>query len=336
MTFLKRLISLSIIVFGIAIMPSQGVGKPQVSPTLEGCPVFPANNIWNTPVDQLAVAARSQDYINTIGPNGRLHPDFGSGTWNGFPIGIPYNIVTETQTTVSVVFLYSDESDIGPYPIPASPLIEGDPTQGDRHILILNKDNCLLYELYNARKESGIWHAGSGAIFDLNANNLRTAGWTSADAAGLPILPGLVRYSEVASGEINHAVRFTVQHTQNSYLWPARHQASTSANLAYPPMGQRFRLKASFDISAFPKEIQVILRALKKYGMILADNGSNWYISGVPDPSWDNDMLVNQFLKVPGSAFEAVDISPLLISTNSAQARQLDFKYHLEFPAISR
>jgi hypothetical protein len=336
MAHLKRLILLGAFIVGIALLPTRAAGMPAVSPTLESCPVFPANNIWNTPIDQLPVAVRSQDYINSIGPDGRLHPDFGSGTWAGYPIGIPYNVVPGTQTKVSVDFYYPGESDVGPYPIPTEPLIEGDPTQGDRHILILDKDQCLLYELYDTWKENGSWHAGSGAIFDLNANNLRPAGWTSADAAGLPILPGLVRYAEIASGEINHALRFTVQYTRNSYLWPARHQASQSANPAYPPMGQRFRLKASFDISGFPAEIQVILRALKKYGMIVADNGSNWYISGVPDPNWNNDMLVNQLKKVPGSAFEAVDISPLLINSNSAQARQLDFKYHLEFPAIIR
>jgi len=333
---MKRLIFLGMLLLGSVTLHSRVVGLTSASPTLEGCPIFPANNIWNTPVDQLPLVAGSQNYINSIGPNVRLHPDFGSGTWDGFPIGIPYNVVTGTLTSVSVVFQYGGESDAGPYPIPANPLIEGDPTQGDRHILILDKDHCILYELYAARKVSGVWHAGSGAIFDLSANKLREDGWTSADAAGLPILPGLVRYAEVASGEINHAIRFTVVHTRNTYLWPARHQASSSTDPAYPPMGQRFRLKASFNITGFPAQMQVILRAMKKYGLILADNGSNWYISGIPDPSWDNDMLVSQFLKVPGSAFEAVDISPLLINSNSAQARQLDFKYHLELPAISR
>jgi hypothetical protein len=336
MANVKRLILLCAFLLGLSLPPTWVSGSPTVNPILETCPVFPANNIWNTPVDQLPVSVRSQDYINSIGPDGRLHPDFGSGTWDGYPIGIPYNVVPGTQTKVAVDFYYPTESDVGPYPIPAEPLIEGDPTQGDRHILILDQDHCLLYELYDAWKVNGSWHAGSGAIFDLNSNNLRPAGWTSADAAGLPILPGLVRYAEVASGEINHAVRFTIQHTRNTYLWPARHQASQSTNLAYPPMGQRFRLKASYEISGFPAEIQVILRALKKYGMIVADNGSNWYISGVPDPNWDNDMLVNQLKNVPGSAFEAVDISPLLIDSNSAQARQLDFKYHIEFPAIFR
>ena len=280
---MRRLNFLSIVILWIALLPSIFF----TSPTLEGCPVFPANNIWNTPVDQLPVAERSQDYINSIGSNVKLHPDFGSGTWEGYPIVIPINVVTGTLTTSTVVFQYWRESDAGPYPIPSNPLIEGNPALGDRHILILDRDHCLLYELYNARKESGVWHAGSGAIFDMSANNLRTDGWTSADAAGLPILPGLVRYAETASDEINHAIRFTVQHTRNSYLWRARHQASTSTNLANPPMGQRFRLKASYNISGFPAQMQAILRAMKKYGLILADNGSNWYISGIPHPHWD-------------------------------------------------
>jgi len=333
---MKRLILLSGLLIGMAVIPARATANPQVAPTLEGCQVLPGDNIWNTAVDHMPVAAHSQDYINSIGPNIPLHPDFGSGDWEGFSIGIPYNVVPGTQAAVSVVFDYSDESDVGPYPIPANPLIEGDPTKGDRHILILDKDNCLLYELYAARKVSGSWHAGSGAIYDLNANNLRTAGWTSADAAGLSMLPGLVRHAEVASGEINHAVRFTVQHTRNTYVWPARHLASSDPSLLNPPMGQRFRLKANFDISGFPAQIQVILRALKKYGMIVADNGSNWYISGVPDSNWNDDILVNQLLKVKGSAFEAVDSSPLLINSNSAQARQFEFNFHLEFPAIFR
>ncbi len=324
------------VVLGLALLPSSAKGTPSAAPMLEGCSVFPTDNIWNTRVDNISVSARSQDYIDSIGSNGRLHPDFGSGTWEGFPIGIPYNVVPGTQSKVTVTFYYPGESDAGPYPIPATPLIEGDPTDGDRHILILDKDNCKLYELYDAWKQDGNWHAGSGAIFDLASNGLRTAGWTSADAAGLPILPGLVRYAEVASGEINHAIRFTVQHTRNSYVWPARHQASLLSDLKYPQMGQRFRMKAGYNITGFSPEVQVILRALKKYGMIIADNGSNWYLSGVPDPNWDNDMLVGELDDIPGSAFEAVDISPLLINPNSAQARQLTFDFFLELPFIAR
>jgi hypothetical protein len=309
---------------------------PKDAPTLEECLLFPLDNIWNTPVDKLPLDDRSQAYINSIGPTIPLHPDFGSGTWAGYPIGIPYNVVTGTETGVQVDFYYTDESNPGPYPIPAHPLIEGNPSAGDRHLLLLDKENCILYELYDAWEDMDGWKAGSGAIFDLKKNALRPVGWTSADAAGLPILPGLVRYTEVASGEITHAVRFTAQHTRNTYIWPARHQASTSGNINLPPMGQRFRLKASFDISNFSAPVQVILRALKKFGMVLADNGSNWFISGVPDPNWDNNLLVNELNKVPGSAFEAADITPLLIDSSSARARQLDYKYQHELPAIFR
>jgi hypothetical protein len=291
--------------------------------TLEGCPVLPADNVWNTPVDTLPVDSRSASYITTIGSGTGLHPDFGSGLWDGGPIGIPYNIVTGTQAKVPVRFDYSDESDPGPYPIPADPLIEGGPAStGDRHILLLDRDSCILYEIFSAYPESGRWVAGSGAVFDLRSTALRPPGWTSADAAGLPILPGLVRYDEVASGEIHHALRFTVPRTRRAYLWPARHYASTLTGLQYPPMGQRFRLKAGFDLSGFSPETQVILSAIKKYGMILADNGGAWYISGVPDERWDNDVLVAELGRVKGSDFEAVDESSLMLSPDSGRARQ--------------
>ena len=260
------------------------------------CEVFPADNIWNTPVDNLPLDPNSAAYVATIGPEITLHPDFGSGVWppgSDSPIGIPYVTVPGTQPTVQVSFDYADESDPGPYPIPANAPIEGGPdSNGDRHVLVIDTTNCILYELYNAFPQTdGSWQAGSGAIFDLKSDQLRPAGWTSADAAGLPIYPGLVRYDEVASGEINHALRFTVPQTRNTYVWPARHEASSLTGAQYPPMGQRFRLKAGFDISGFSPQTQVILTALKRYGMILADNGSAWYISGVPDPSWNNDVL---------------------------------------------
>jgi len=289
-------------------------------PTIAGCPIFPGNNVWNARVDLLPVDPHSADYIASIGPNTGLHPDFGSGTWDGGPIGIPYAVVPGSQPLVPVSFDYDDESDPGPYPIPASPPIEGGPQSGgDRHVLLVDSGHCTLYELYAAYPAEGSsWHAGSGAIFDLRGNALRPATWTSADAAGLPILPGLVRYDEVAAGTIRHALRFTVVHTRDEFVWPARHQASSSANAAYPPMGQRFRLKAGFDVSPFPKSVQPILVALKFYGMFVADNGSNWYISGVPDERWNNDELhvLNQ---VHGSDFEAVDESSLMVSPGSAQ-----------------
>lgn len=293
-----------------------GYGTPPVGtgPTIAGCPVYPLNNIWNAPVDTLPVHARSNAWVNSIGSATGFHMDFGSGTWDGGPIGIPYNIVSGTQARVNVTFDYADESDKGPYPIPADPKIEWG---SDHHILIVDKDNCKLYELYDARKVAGKWRAGSGAVWDLYSNALRPKGWTSADAAGLPILPGLVRYEEVLAGEIEHAIRFTAPST-NSYIWPARHLTSGSPGVLTntPPMGARFRLKASFNISGFPPKMQVILRAMKKYGIILADNGSPWYVSGAPDPRWDNDML-HLLDALKGSNFEAVDVSSLMQNANS-------------------
>jgi hypothetical protein len=283
--------------------------------------VFPADNIWNMPVDTLRVDGRSNTYVNTIGATATMHPDFGEGEWDGGPIGIPYMVVPGSQPKFNVSFQYDDESDAGPYPIPPDPLIEGGPdSAGDRHILMLDEDNCLLYELFYAwqDEDDGTWSAGSGAIFDLSSNALRPDTWTSADAAGLPILPGLVRYEEVAAGEITHALRFTAPQTRSSYVWPARHEASDLTGSQYPPMGQRFRLKASFDITPFSPEVQVILRALKKYGMILADNGSAWYLSGVPSEQWDNDDL-HYLHNIPGSSFEAVNVSTHMVDHDSGQ-----------------
>ncbi|MGE5236066.1 MAG: hypothetical protein ACM3O7_06950 [Acidobacteriota bacterium] len=295
---------------------------PPTTPTLGSCLVEPANNIWNAPVASLPVDAHSADYIATIGPDTGLHPDFGSGTWNGSPIGIPFVIVPGIQPFVTVSFDYADESDPGPYPIPADAPIEGGPDgTGDRHVLVLDNDTCTLYEMFDAWPQTdGSWLAGSGAVFDFTSNALRPAGWTSADAAGLPILPGLVRYDEVARGEIKHAIRFTAALTRRAYVWPARHFASSSTDPTRPPMGQRFRLKASVDISGFPLEVQVILTALKTYGLILADNGSNWYLSGVPDERWNNDVL-HALSNVKGRDFEAVDCSSLMVDPNSGEVQ---------------
>ena len=295
----------------------------QPPPTLEGCNIYPADNIWNTAVDTLPVDANSATYINTIGANKGFHADFGSGLWEGGPIGIPYVVVPGTQPKVAITFDYADESDPGPYPIPTNAPIEGgSQSDGDRHILVLDKDNCILYETWDSHPQTGgTWSAGSGAKFDLNTHPLRPDTWTSADAAGLPILPGLVRYDEVASGEIRHAIRFTVPQTRRAYVWPARHFASSLTGAEYPPMGQRFRLKADYDISGFSPQMQTILRAMKKYGMILADNGSAWYVSGAPDERWDNDML-HEIDVLKGSNFEAVDVSSLMISADSGQVQQ--------------
>jgi hypothetical protein len=293
-------------------------------PALGGCPLFPANNMWNTRIDHMPVDAHSSSYISSIGTNTGLHPDFGT-VWAGAPNGIPYTIALSTQTSITVAFdLYSwsaDESDPGPYPIPPGAPIEGGPSgSGDRHVLVVQQGTCKLYELYQGYPQpNGSWRAGSGAVYDLNSNALRPDGWTSADAAGLPILPGLVRYDEVMAGEIRHAIRFTANTTRNAHIWPARHDASSNASLNVPPMGQRFRLKASVPISTYPVPIQVIFTAFKQYGIILADNGSNWYISGAPDPRWDDDMLVTYFSKLKGSDFEAVDESSLMINPDSAQ-----------------
>jgi hypothetical protein len=288
---------------------------------LEGCNVFPPDHIWNVPVDTLPLDPHSSDYITTIGAGSHMHADFGSGEWDGGPIGIPYVTVPGDQTKVKVSFDYADQSDKGPYPVPRDAPIEGGPnSDGDRHVLVLDRDRCVLYELYYAYpQQDGNWTAGSGAIYNLNGYVLREDGWTSADAAGLPILPGLVRYDEVKAGEIRHAIRFTAPETQRAYVWPARHYASDITDAKYPPMGQRFRLKADFDIRGFGPQSQVVLKALKKYGMMLADNGSSWYISGAPDESWDNDDL-HELQQVPGSAFEAVDVSSLRIDPNSGRA----------------
>jgi hypothetical protein len=310
-------------VIGMAIIALIPIACAAAAPSIAGCAVFPNDNVWNTPVAGLPVDANSQSYVTTIGASRGLHPDFGSGLWDGGPIGIPYTTVSGSQPKVSVVFDYSDESDPGPYPIPPDAPIEGgSQSTGDRHVLVVDTDNCILYELYSAYPQSnGTWQAGSGAIFNLHSNALRPLTWTSADAAGLPVLPGLVRYDEVASGEITHAVRFTAPQTRNTFLWPARHRASSLTGQQYPPMGQRFRLKADFNISGFSRDTQVILTALKRYGMILADNGSSWYISGAPDPRWDNDVL-RELSSVTGSAFEAVNESSLLINQDSGQAHR--------------
>jgi hypothetical protein len=286
--------------------------QQQDSTVIGGCPVFPENNIWNTPIVNLPVHARSDQWVNTIGRYSGFHMDFGSGKWDGGNIGIPYNAVSGGVTKVPISFYYPDESDPGPYPIPTNPLIE---YGSDHHILIVDNSTCTLYELYDASYSGGIWHAGSGAIWNLNSNALRPDTWTSADAAGLPILPGLVRYEEILGGEIKHAIRFTASNT-NGYIWPARHLTSNNPTPQIPPMGARFRLKASFNISGYPPELQIILNAMKIYGIILADNGSNWYVSGAPDERWDNSML-HLLDNLTGNNFEAVDTSGLMVTYDS-------------------
>jgi hypothetical protein len=280
-------------------------------PSAPGCPVFPASYPWNQRVDGLPVAANSDAVIASIGLADHVHADFGSGLWNGGPIGIPVTVVRGTLRKVRVRFDYASESDRGPYPIPRNVRIEGGRhSDGDRHAILVDRDRCRLYELFALYPSAGGWRAGSGAIWNLRSNRLRPVGWTSADAAGLPIFPGLARYDEVGRGRIDHALRFTVRRTRRAYVYPARHFASDATDPALPPMGLRVRLKASFDTRPFPRQARVVLEALKRYGMILADNGADWYISGAPDPRWSNDQL-HTLHRVTGSAFEVVDTKAL-------------------------
>jgi hypothetical protein len=277
-------------------------------PQAPDCPVFPDTSVWNKPVGKLPVRKESRTLVDSIGADLRLHADFGSGLWDGGPIGIPITVVDSTTPVSTVDFLYADESDSGPYPIPDDVAIEGGPhADGDRHAVIVDADSCSLYELFSLYPS---WSAGSGAIWDLSSNELRPLGWTSADAAGLPILPGLAGYDEVAAGSIDHALRFTVRRSRRSYVYPARHFASSSTNRALPPMGLRVRLRGNYPLAGFPPQARVVLRTLKRYGMIVADNGSSWYVSGAPDPGWDNDDL-HTLSRVKGSDFRVVDTSKL-------------------------
>lgn len=272
------------------------------------CQIFPANNSLNQEIAHAPVDPNSAAYIASIGLTGHLHPDFGTNP----SYGIPYTVVGPHQPKVPIKFTeYGEESNPGPYPIPANSPVEGAGEEGDRHVLVLQEGNCKLYELYNAQRVANGWEAGSGAVFNLRSNALRPNGWTSADAAGLPIFPLLVRYPEVHEGQIDHALRVTVQRTQAGFIHPATHFASSSTDPALPPMGLRLRLKASYSLAGFHGESLIILRALKRYGLIVADNGSSWYITGAPDPRW-NDEDLEQIKRVPGSAFEAVQTGSIL------------------------
>ena len=310
----------------LVVLAACGPTTPPVPPTRSApvpCALFPADSVWNTPIDALPVDPRSATYLARIGLDAPVHADFGAGTYQGAPIGIPYNVVPRDAPKVNVTFDYADESDRGPYPIPANPLIEGRPgaTSGDRHVLVVEAGACRLYELYAAsRGTDGRWRAGSGAIWDLTSNALRPRGWTSADAAGLPILPGLARYDEVATGEVRHALRFTAPATQAAFVWPARHQAG-DADPALPPMGLRVRLKANVDVTRSPPQARVLLRAMQRYGLILADNGSPWFVTGVPDDRWDDDALA-AMRGLHGTDFEVVDASGLMVSPDSGAARR--------------
>jgi hypothetical protein len=274
--------------------------------TIAGCPLFPADFSTNQRVDALPVAPDSAAIVRSIGVDGALKADFGSGLWEGGPIGIPYDVVGRRAPRSRVTFEYADESDRVQYPIPPAVHIEGGPdADGDRHALLVDRNRCKLFELYALRKEGGRWTAGSGATWSLRRPRMRPAGWTSADAAGLPILPLLARYPEVRRGRITHALRMTVSRSRSAFVFPARHFASSDDDPALPRMGERLRLKASVDISGLPRQARVVARAMQEYGLIVADNGSDWYVSGAPHPRWDNDQL-RQLGRLRGSDFEVV------------------------------
>ena len=313
------LISTLFLIVGTLQYPD--IARASSNATVGGCPLFPTDNIWNRDISSLPVHRNSANFISSIGLTSHVHADFGAGLYNGAPIGIPYIVVSGSQPYVPVSFNYAEESNPGPYPIPSNAPIEGgSQSSGDRHVIVVDSGICRLYEMYAAYPQSnGSWKAGSGAVWNLNSDALRPNTWTSADAEGLPILPGLVRYDEIASGAINHALRFTVNSTQSAFLWPARHYASSSTNPNLPPMGLRLRLKANANISSFSHTNQIILTALKRYGMIVADNGSSWYISGAPDNRWNNDDL-HVLGTIPGSDFEAVDESSLQVNANSGKS----------------
>jgi hypothetical protein len=303
----RRLLPLAL----FAVLASGSSAQALRLPKAPACPIFPKSSAWNQRVDRLPVAADSAQIINSIGADRGLKADFGSGLWEGAPIGIPITVVTRRQPKTRVAFEYADESDRVAYPIPRNVAIEGGrQSDGDRHALIVDRDSCKLYELFGLYPNGRGWRAGSGAVWNLRSNRLRPAGWTSADAAGLPILPGLARYDEVRRGVIDHALRFTVRRTRRAYVYPARHFASSSNDPSLPPMGLRVRLKANFDVSRYPRQSRIVLTALKRYGMLVADNGSDWFISGAPSPGWRNDDL-RALARVKGSDFEVVDTGSL-------------------------
>jgi hypothetical protein len=294
------LVSLSLLlVLAPAALASPLPGAPR-------CPVFPRDNAWNQRVDRLPVAPDSARIVASIGLEQGLHPDFGSGRYEGRPIGIPFDVVSRRTRRSRVRFEYASESDRVRYPIPRGVHIEGGAgADGDRHALLVDRDACRLYELFALRRAGARWTAGSGATWSLRSNRLRPRGWTSADAAGLPILPGLARYDEVRRGRIDHALRFTVSRTRRAFVFPARHFASSLTDPALPRMGERLRLRRDFDVSRLPRQARIVAQALKRYGMLVADNGSDWYVSGAPNPGWDNDAL-RRLGGIRGADFEVV------------------------------
>jgi hypothetical protein len=300
-----RIVAASVLVAALAA--GGGAARALRVPGAPKCAVFPKTNPWNRRVDRLPVARNSAAIIGSIGTGTGLHADFGSGLWDGSPIGIPFDVVTRKTPRTRVGFEYADESDRVGYPIPKGVHVEGG---SDHHALLLDRDACRLYELGGLQRSGGGWHGWAGATWNLRSNRVRPAGWTSADAAGLPIFPGLARFDEVRRGVIDHALRFTVDRSRRAYVYPARHYASSLTDPNLPPMGLRVRLRAGFDVRPFPRQARIVLTALKRYGMLVADNGSDWYITGAPNKGWSNDQL-HALGRVKGSDFEVVDTTTL-------------------------
>lgn len=314
------------VIAALSCSAASSTPTPPAAPSTEvgGCPVYPADNYWNTPIDTLPVDHESDAWLSHMSPGSFLHPDFGK-SYGEQPVsyGIPITYVDNSHPLVQVTFRYGHESDPGPYPLGDDTKIEGGAhSRGDRHALVLNTDTCELYETWKTARVGDQWHAGSGATWDLHSNHLRRDGWTSADAAGLPILAGLLRYDEVeVTGDVTHAIRFTTDVTQTAHLWPARHDAGSKSGADYPPMGARFRLKADFPTAGYRPDTVVVLDAMKTYGLVLADNGSPWYFQGEADKRWPS-ALISELKTIPASAFEAVDTSGMEINHNSGRARQ--------------
>jgi hypothetical protein len=305
--------------------PAGGQSERAVPPatSIAGCPVFPDNNYWNATVTQLPVSPFSSVWMAHMTPDSNLHPDFGKSYGEQpVPYGIPLTLVDDTHPTVDVDFTYKKQSDNVPYPLGADTRIEGGrQSSGDKHALVLNTSTCRLYETWNTTEVGGTWYAGSGATWDLNSNRLRPVGWTSADAAGLPILPGLLRYDEVeVTGQVTHAIRFTTDLTQTTHIWPARHDAGSQSTPDYPPMGARFRLKAGFPTDGYRADTVVVLEAMKTYGLVLADNGSPWFFQGSMDRRWPAGLL-DELKTIPANAFEAVNTHQMKVHRNSGEAR---------------
>jgi hypothetical protein len=323
----RRLLAVTTVLAVVGVAPASAAATTRLATTtshLAGthCSVFPSDNVWNTPIAKLPVSSRSAQWVKHIGRGVDLHPDFGpSFGAQPVPYGIPIAVVSGHHRTVKVHFTYASESDHVRYPLGADTRIEGGKhASGDRHAIIVNRTTCTLYETFATRNTSHGWTAGSGATWSLGSNRLRPRGWTSADAAGLPILPGLLRWSEVKAGRVTHAIRFTAPVTSRHFLWPARHEAGSRSSLAYPPMGARFRLKAGFPIGRYSRDTRVVLKAMKTYGLILADNGSPWFFQGATSSHWPSTML-DQLKTIPARAFQAVDESSLQRSPNSARVK---------------